>query len=233
MSVTQPSDPGVPPWAVRPDWADRLVAEMERDFKITADGRPGWLDPHEGDEPDELTYSVCSDPDKYRILDSRVEAWARALVRLGLAELTTPPPGVRWVAALRSVDQIDRQWILTPSVQRGLRLSFARTLVDGRPFGVDVGVGAEDLPTVYLESVPDCGCDACDHGSQPELEAIDAVVLAAARGGVVHARDGQQQATAGILSWHTTNSAPEDWLDADIPAPHGVQRWLGDPWLTR
>ena len=110
-------------------------------------------------------------------------------------------------------------------------MSFAQTLVDGDPFGVDIGVSGADLPVVYIESVPACGCDACDHGSQPELDAIDSAVLAVARGGVVHARDDTGTATAGINVWQASNQGAESWLDADRPARDGVRRWAGSPWL--
>lgn len=230
--MDESTDPSVPSWAALPSWAERLVAEADREFESTAAGRPGWPDPHDSVPADELAYSVCSDPGKYRILDSRAEAWARALVRLGLAELMDPSPDAMWVGAQRRVDQVDRRWVLAPRVPGGITLWFARTLVDDEPFGIDIGVGSENLPTVFLESVPDCGCDACDTGSQPELETIDSAVLTAARGGVVHARDNHRQATAGIQSWHTTNGAPESWLDPRVPAPPGVRRWLGEPWLT-
>ena len=222
----------IPPWARRPQWADGLVAQVAREFAVTAAAHPGWSDPHETAEPDELAYSVCSDPGKYRILDARVEAWAQVLDHSGLADVSEPPPpGPDWLAAPRSPEQLNRVWVMAPTVRGGLTLWFAQTLVDDEPFGIDIGVSAEGLPIVNLESVPDCGCDTCDHGSEPELDAIDSAVLTIARGEVVHARDEWSNTTAGIESWRASNHAPESWLDPDTPVPKGVRRWMGAPWL--
>jgi hypothetical protein len=222
----------VPPWGRRPGWADRLLLEVSRELPADFADVAGWPDPHGTGPPEERRYSVCSDPGKYRILDQRIEAWGRALVRLGLAEVEVLVARPEWLGALRPAGEVDRVWVLRPSVEDGLTLWFARSLVDGEPFGIDVGVSADLVPVVQIESVPDCGCDACDHGSEPELDAIDAAVLTVARGGVVHARaDGDRHATAGINTWHASNHAPDVWLDADASAPHGVRRWLGAPWL--
>ena len=108
----------------------------------------------------------------------------------------------------------------------------ATTLVDGAPFGLDLGVGGAGLPTVLLEPVPNCGCDHCDHGSDGELEVLDAMVLTVARGGVVHARDGEASATSGLTGWSTSNHAPVEWLDPARPVAGTVQRWAGSPWRS-
>ena len=220
-------------WAERPEWADGLVWQVEAEFADTGATTPSWPDPHETGDPDRLAYSVCSDRTKYRILGSRLEAWARALDVLGLAVATwAEAPYERWVGEQRSPDQWQQLRVLTPVAEGGLSLFAATTLVDGEAFGLDVGVGGAGLPTVLLESVPDCGCDHCDHGSDGELELLDGLVLTVARGGVVHARDGKSSTTAGLTGWSASNHAPVGWLDPGLPVPGTVQRWSGAPWRS-
>ena len=96
-------------------------------------------------------------------------------------------------------------------------------------------MGGADLPTVLLEAVPDCGCDHCDHcdhGSDGELERLDGVVLTVARGGVVHASDGEASTTAGLTGWSAVDHAPVEWLDPGLPVPESVRRWSGAPWRS-
>jgi len=66
-------------------------------FVTTGSTTPQWPDPHEGSEgPLDEEYSRCLDPEKYRILSARAEAWVLSLTRLGLAcaEEIEAPSGV-------------------------------------------------------------------------------------------------------------------------------------------
>ena len=167
----------------RPSWFDDLVADVNRAFETTGADTPGWPDPYPDREPPDETYSRCLDPDKYQILHARAEAWVNVLATRGIATETdvaiTP-----WVdgvhKAVREADQVARVRRLTPTRNGGLRLLLAYTLVEGEPFGVDVGLarpGDPETRTVYLDSVPDCGCDHCDSGSVDLLEVLDGWVL--------------------------------------------------------
>lgn len=63
-----------------------LCRAVDEAFAVTGADAPPWPDPQlEGDVRDE-EYSRCVEPDKYRILAARAEAWTRALSGLGLAE---------------------------------------------------------------------------------------------------------------------------------------------------
>ncbi len=161
-------------WANRPEWADELVRQVDAEFLDTGAATPGWPDPHESGDPEQLAYSVCSDPAKIA----------------------------------------------------------SSALASRHGFGVDVGVGGVGLSTVLLETVPGCGCDHCDHGSDGELEALDDLVLTVARGGVVHAGDGETSTTAGLTGWSAVGHAPVEWLDPRSPVPHSVQRWAGASWRS-
>lgn len=47
-----------------------------------------------------------------------------------------------------------------------------------------VSIGAGD-PAVFLEQMPDCGCDACDSGSEDMFRVIDETVLSVVGGSLI------------------------------------------------
>lgn len=227
-------DPRIAPSS--PAWAADLLAEVNRAFAITGARTPGWPDPHQGRKPAEEEYSRCLDPNKYRILDTRIEAWVETLARLNIAAAREAPlHGAPWAGGFRAPDQLDRIWRIEPNTSGGLVLLLARTVVDGDPFGVDVGIddptGSPSAPA-FLDTIPACGCDACDDGSDAVLEILDGWFLTVARGGVLHASDGERRMTRTIDGWQSTGDIDESWLDATAqPLPAGPHRWSGKPWL--
>ena len=225
------SSSGPPP---RPFWFDTLVAQVDRAFEVTGAETPGWPDPHPDRNPADAEYSRCLDPGKYRILDARVEAWVEVLAR-GLATVEELPAGP-WIDGPRGPDEHRRVRKVGPASQGGLTLILASTVVGGEPFGLDIGVTQVEMPTAYVDTVPDCGCDACDSGSADLLATLDGWVLTVARGGVVHAKSERARVTQTVDGWRC--SADDDrtfawwwWLDASLPVPDGVERWEGTPWL--
>ncbi len=121
--------------------------------------------------------------------------------------------------------------VFEPERPGGLTLALASTLVDGNPFGFDIGVRQSGMSTVFVAAVPDCGCDACDTGSVDLLDTFDGWVLTVARGGVIHARDQPPRITRTIDGWTGGGDGyREDWLDESLPVPHSVMRWIGEPW---
>ena len=67
--------------------SQQLMAAVEAAFVSTGAGTPGWPNPHPGDAaPARDEYSRCLDPEKFRILRARVDAWVIALADCGLAE---------------------------------------------------------------------------------------------------------------------------------------------------
>lgn len=112
-----------------------------------------------------------------------------------------------------------------------MTLIVTSTLVDGLPFGLEIGASNSNAPAVLLEAVPDCGCDACDTGSADLLESLDNCLFAVARGGVVHARDDRSMVTRKADGWKGSGLVSnEHWLDEDQDLPAGVQRWQGLSW---
>lgn len=150
------SPSGPPP---RPAWFDPLLAEVDRAFEVTNTETPGWPDPHPDRNPAEDEYSRCLNPDKYRSLDARVEAWSQVLSSHGLA-IVEEAQNHPWIDAPRRPDEHHRVRRVVPARQDGLILLLANTLVDHEPFGLDIGVTQLEMPTAFIDTLPDCGCDA-------------------------------------------------------------------------
>ena len=117
-----------------------------------------------------------------------------------------------------------------PPARTGLRLLLATTLVDGEPFGLDVGVMQDGRLPVLLDRLLFCGCDACDDGSADLLSCLDGWVLTVARGGVVHARLGELWITRTINGWQGAGEPPDTWPEESSSLADGVDRWVGTPW---
>ncbi|MQW74955.1 hypothetical protein GHK92_03640 [Nocardioides sp. dk4132] len=169
-----------------PTWASDLLAAVDRAFAVIGADTPGWPDPHGDREPDEAEYSRYTDPGKYRILVRRVEAWVEVLADRGLATTSVgPPTGATWLGGRRSTDQIVRVYRIAPRVPGGSELLCGVVTIDGDEFGLDVGVRAADASPASaapVTSIPYCGCDACDDGSEMLLEELDRCFVALAHG---------------------------------------------------
>ncbi|WP_435747175.1 DUF6226 family protein [Nocardioides sp. SYSU DS0663] len=215
-----------------PPWLDDLLTEVDREFAVTGVDTPGWPDPHPDREPLEEEYSRCLDPGKYLILPARVEAWARVVTARGLATVDEPDLSV-WRGSRRLPDQTGPVRRFTPTQPDGATLLAATAVVDGEPFGIDLGIACAGTTVAFLDALPDCGCDACDWGSADLLRELDDWFLTVARGGVLHARSDGASITQTRDGWAGSGDSHrlEWWLDESIPAPLGVERWIGSPWL--
>ncbi|ROR90961.1 DUF6226 family protein [Nocardioides aurantiacus] len=219
----------------RSPWFDELVADVDDAFRRTGAGTPGWPNPYADEEPPDETYSRCLDPGKYRILHARVDAWVEVLERRGTAT-TVDVAATTWVDANRKAEQVARVRRITPTQDQGLPLLVAYTKVDGDLFGVDVGIaqpGDHDNRPVFLDTVPDCGCDHCDSGSEDLLEVLDGWFLTVARGGVVHARAGGMRVTRTLDGWMSSGGGRREDPEALLqPASNASQHWAGETWLS-
>lgn len=215
--------------APRPTWLNALLEDVELAFEVTGADTPGWPDPHPDRSPLDEEYSRVSDVGKYRILETRVDAWVRVLADAGLAT-TREVPCEQWIAAVRPLAAQSRVRQIRPTVRGGLSLHFATTLVDGAPFGLDVAIARDGDRPVTLDVVPVCGCDACDSGSAHLIDQLDDRVLTTACGGVVHARRGEDSVTRMIDGWQGAGRSNAAWLDESSPVPDGIVRWVGAPW---
>ena len=108
-----------------------------------------------------------TNPAKWRILGTRVDAWCTALVELELAHLERGAD-VRWRGDGLPWPTIAR---VVPRAAGAIPLVMARGPIEGVEDAV-IGIALGDPATVVIV-IPDCGCDACDSGSQNELDHLD------------------------------------------------------------
>jgi hypothetical protein len=162
-------------------------------------GLPAWPDPHSAST--ELAYSRVTEPQRYAIVHARARTWV---------ELLAAQPGVQVerLAAAPLDDgtsgRFDRGTRIFPPRPDALPLVLleADVPVDGGSLAVlHVGVGQ---PGFSLETVPDCGCDACDHGSSDLLDAIDGTIGTVIDGPLVVWRG-----TTWTAWWHPEGAASQ------------------------
>ncbi len=135
---------------------------------------PSWPDPHPGTTaPTKDEYSRVTDPDRYRIVSARAHAWVQTLGALPGVEQTSMPPAL--LDKTGHLSRFDRGVRLTPGTPGTLPL-----LLLERDVPDVVGTASMTVlhvsvvrPEVGLQLLPDCGCDACDRGSDDLLEAVD------------------------------------------------------------
>lgn len=134
---------------------------------------PSWPDPHDAQMPADEEYSRVTNGQRYAIVVERARAWTTACVEVLGAQVSPigPTPG----------DDHSRDgWTITSPRPQTTALH--------------VAVFEYELPVVSLgcgdarevERWPDCGCDACDSGSDDLLECIDNWFTSALTGGLAH-----------------------------------------------
>jgi hypothetical protein len=203
-----------------------LLPAVDEAFARLRGDLADWPDPHPGGRPAaEEEYSRVTDPERYRLLAARSDAWVEAIVAAGLGEAEQVDPGsVTWAA-----DQH-----LAPS---------RTTVVRGRPGTqpvvvallqdetfVQVGVGD---PVEVIDLQPDCGCDACDTGSADLLDTVDNAFVLALGGGVLVIRDGGRVVRRTLDGWSSSGvSDAERWLDDAAAGRRTDGVVAGEPWLS-
>jgi hypothetical protein len=178
--------------------------------------------------PLEEEYSRLLDPGKWRIVGARADAWLIALVDTGLA-VVERNASVRWRDKPRSV--ISRTDRVVPVASGALPLVVARSrLGDVDDAGVTLGRGD---PAVCIDWFPDCGCDACDSGSQNELDYLDQHMGVIVSGAFRPLSGGNRTITVfGEHEWQASGSFNRGEVESIIAEP--PRRWdelAGAPWL--
>lgn len=215
---------------------DALLAAVTS--RYAAEHLPAWPDPWGGASPDDAAYSRCTEPERYEILFRRTAAWLTELARV--PELTVEPMGE--VGALSQGEL---------PVARGWRVSSDRPgtlplLVLERDEPMPVVTFALAEPEVVLERQPDCGCDACDGGSETMLRAVDELFVEVLTSPVVVVRgeDGRWEArwsrmTAGAGGSPGPPRPAMELVAAcrriaageEVDLPRGARVWVSQPWL--
>ena len=162
----------------------RLRSEVAR--RYAALGLPAWPDPHpDGAPPREEEYSRVTDPQRYRIAAARARVWAEVLAEAGAVVVPDPVRGI-------PLDEAGRADLAAP-VDRALRVAPPAGVDGASPWWLlETDVPQDDdggvLPVLRVAVgapgqvhalLPDCGCDACDPGSDELLEAVDQAVVRA------------------------------------------------------
>jgi len=207
-----------------------LEQVVEEAFARRAAHLPRWPDPHpDGGMPDDDQYSRVTDPDRWRIVPARAMSWCDAATGSGVAILEGDAP-VRWVtdggARYRRVDR------LSP-VREGtvpLVLADAAPGPGAEPTGVTIGMGD---PAVVVGQAPACGCDACDDGSDAELDRLDDQIRHVLLGEVRHLRAGDRTIVAHADGWSASGSFRRGEVERALADPTGWEQVAGAPWIDR
>jgi hypothetical protein len=78
-------------------------------------------------------------------------------------------------------------------IEGAVPLVLARSRIGDIPdAGLTIGVGD---PAVSIALIPDCGCDACDSGSQDVIDVVDSYIRPVVTGEFRHVRRGHQSIT--------------------------------------
>ena len=209
-----------------------LLDAVDEAFAVTGRGLAPWPDPHPDRRPRAEEYSRLSDPAKWRIIGARADAWVVALPAAGLAEVERDA-AIRWEAPPGTV--LSRADRLVPHVAGGLPLVVARSRL-GPVDDAGVTLGAGD-PAVVIGWIPDCGCDACDSGSQDVLDELDEVIVGVVSGAFRRVVSGDRVITVISTDRWNASSSGSGGIDrgevARIMAdPTGWREVSGVSWLA-
>ena len=203
-----------------------MVAVNEA-FLGTSRGLAPWADPHPDRSPGDEEYSRLTNPQRWRIIGARAEAWFVALEAAGLA-IVKRSDVINWATTPGPV--ISRTDRLVPLAVQAIPLVLARSgLGDVDDAGVVLGVGD---PAVEIERFPDCGCDACDSGSQDELENFDAHLIGVVTGKFRRlSRRDQMIMTLGD-GWRASGRRRPPQVDKVMANSKGWDEITGASWLS-
>ena len=206
-----------------------LIDAVDAAFALTARGLDAWPDPHPDRSVLDEEYSRLSDPGKWRIVGARAEAWATTLVGAGLATLERDVQ-TEWSTAPPTL--VTRTSRLVPRAVGALSLVIAASrLGDVDDAGTTLGAGD---PAVCVAFIPDCGCDACDSGSQDVIDELDVNVWAVVSGAFRHLRSGVREIIVrGEHGWSASGSFARGEVAEVITRAVGWNEVAGSSWLSR
>ncbi|WP_107765380.1 DUF6226 family protein [Nocardioides terrigena] len=212
--------------------ASALLRDVDVAFARLRGDLADWPPPRpEGAAPLEEEYSRCEEPERYRLLGVRADAWVETIARTGLGTgAAVDPTEVTWVGEQhlrpRRVTVLQGRPGTQPVVVAWAPIDHADDAF------VLVGVGE---PAHVLDRQPDCGCDACDTGSVDLLATLDDAFLLALSGGVHVVREGERVVTRALDGWSASGTfadgEPERWLADAAAGRRATGVVQGEPWL--
>ncbi len=202
-------------------WRDLQAAVAARYARL---GPPAWPDPHPGGaEARDEEYSRLTDPERYALVHLRARTWTEVLAE----QLDTD---------VEPVDAESTRAVRITSARPGT-LPLVLLERDGPPATLGIAVAR---PGIVLATWPDCGCDACDRGSDDLLEAIDETVgrivggpLTVLRGPGWHGEwfaDGGAGAKNADLDW-VLDVGRRLAAGEQVRLPPGTEALVGQSWL--
>jgi len=211
-----------------------LLAAVGAAFERTSLGLRRWDDPHAGEMPADAENSRCLDPTKWRIIGARAEAWTIALIDLGHATVERDAT-VGWRSS--GCPAVTRTDVLQPVAAGALSLAVGRSRIeDVDDAGVVLGAVRDGELVDVVSFLPDCGCDACDWGSQPELDLLDEHIGSVVSGRFRRLTRGESVITVfadGVGAQNLPDARRmrrSGELDRILANPTGWHELSGSPW---
>lgn len=200
-----------------------LLAAVDGSFARTRRGLAQWPAPHPDRLPHDEEYERLLDTAKWRIIGARAEAWLIELVGAGVARVESNPV-LSWRETPGPL--IMRSDRVVPRAPGALPLIVAHSRIgDVDDAGVVLGVGE---PAECVAWFPTCGCDACDTGSQDELDRLDAHILGIVSGRFRLLTDGVREVIAiGDTLPSTSGRFDRRDIDAALANPDGWSELSG------
>ncbi|MCE1180651.1 MAG: DUF6226 family protein [Micrococcales bacterium] len=216
-----------------------LLSDVERAFDGLARDLPRWEDPHADPSapggrrdsyPEE--YSRCEQPEKYRVVGARLDAWAQVLGERGLARVEALAAGAPdpWLVRPDWAPDSAAASVIAPLREDAVPITLLHTAVGDMP---DTGrLVLFGHPGVLLAMLPDCGCDACDDGSQSLIDHVDAVMVSALSGATTVVAKGNDTATATLdgSSWGGRLVEDDCWRARTGKVRRGAVAVFGEAW---
>lgn len=158
---------------------NELLERVDRAFDARPPEIAGWADPNPERNPDDDAYSRVTNPERWRIVAARADAWVHALIELDVASVREVTD-IEWSKDWLDSNLTGRADLIVPNAPGALPLVVARLDIGDVP-NAGILVGAGD-PAEELVMVPDCSCDACDSGSSDALEQFDELIISVVSG---------------------------------------------------
>lgn len=223
------------------------LAELQNQVADSYDrlGMLSWPDPHpDGASPRDEEYSRVTEPERYRIVHVRARVWADRLG--GLAGAEVEDLGAVSFGYERRVHKFDRGVRVSSQRPGTLPLFLLERDAPSAEQRESVAVLHISVvrPELVVETLPDCGCDACDFGSDDLLRAIDETIAHVVGGPFVALRgDGwnaQWHPGGGSASGGPRRLDFDKMQDMcrrlaageDVRLPRGAEAFVGHSWLS-
>lgn len=203
-----------------------MVTVSELQSRVASDfarlDLPAWPNPRPGmASPREEEYSRVTDPQRYRVVHARARVWAAVLQDALGVDVETLAPAAAGGGLPAGFDRGVR---IVPRRPDALPLLLLERDAPSGEATLAVLEIAVVRPDITVETLPDCGCDACDTGSDNLLDAIDAAIGHVVEGPFVVLRAKKWRA-----QWHPEGGgSSSDGRGPDFATVMGLCRRLAE-----